>query len=959
MAKSGFSQDPAYYTIGETEFANTDIYTLLYDEVTDILYVGTNNGLYTYKQNKFIPVLGHKEQIGSSFFDLKQNAEGAIYCSNMSGQIFQIVNNKLELIYSPKDSNGQFNSFDIYKGTQLIVSFHNDLEVIKEDGTCDIIFDCKSPLIVNEDSISICNYGAFSHFESSSVIFGLRKSNNYLILLDSLGSINKTLEIPFSKNQFSQFVKQSGKIYGVKTDGKIEGVDCKLYQNFESHEKERIYTIDTNLVIGLNSQRGFRYIYLENDTLTCSSNVFEDLFISAYTRIGKNGMLLGTFGEGIRIVSNSQTTKSYHEELFLGITAASDDRVAICCRSGEVFELKNDKLELIDKVPHNVDNVYYAPNNQVAKMLGYGDFVYNDSRKNLNESLDLLVIDEQSIFLGTRNKVVALLSKPESIRGLAGVSSFISNRFVIAKSNRVSSLTWDPCDSTFYFSAGAGVFKTRWDETSEEEINIIESTQAINDLFLIDSLLLCSTQMDGLMIKNIRSGETMFTLNSQKGLKSNHAKQAQLKDNKLFIITKEGLQVYDMDEKKFIGIGISDGLEPEKVTKFSLSNNKLWMLEKHSFSSIDLDKIYNSKQQTVSKLYLDSILVNNQNIDYLKTSEFGYQENAFKFYFDYRDLLTKTETQIVYTLEGFYDDWKVVNTNQNSIEFQSLPVGKYVYKIKAKFRDSESKIFTYGFEILPPFWQRWWFYVLIGVFAASIIALIAVYRVRSIRRKNSEEALKKEMEKDAIDAQLKAIKTQMNPHFIFNSINSIQDLVLQKETLKSYDYLVVFSKMVRTILDFSEREFIPLEEELTFLNTYLGLEKLRFQDEFKYEVVTDTYSKTLQVPSLIIQPFAENAIKHGLLHKDGEKLLQIFVKEEGESIIFTVIDNGVGMVESQRIKERQSGSHKSFSTGAIEKRLLLLKGQTNSKVGYVIENLLNNEGESKGTKVIITLPVKR
>jgi signal transduction histidine kinase len=954
--KIGISQDPAYYTIGEKEFANTDIYTMLYDESSDVLYVGTNNGLYVYTQNRFVPVKNHSKQIGSSFFDLKINAIGNIYCSNMSGQIFQVVEDRLQLVYASKKADKYFNSYDIYEETKLIVSNHKSLVIINEDRSQEIVIDNNlSPLIIGKDTI--ISHGKFNHFGSKSILFGIPKGQVYSILLDSTLQVSQFIKEPNSTNPINQYIEQKGKVYGVKNNGEIKGVGDTIFQEFKCHEKERIYSIDKDAVIGLNSQRGFRYIYLKDDTLTCSSTMFENLFISAFTKLNNNVMLFGTFGEGIRVVSSASTTKSYHEELFLDIATSENNEVAICCRSGEVFKLINNNLELLDKVPHNVDNIYYFPNNKVTQSLGYGDFVYNDSRKQLEHSIDIVATDDSSIFVGTRNSLLAILSKPNS-KGTLAVNTSLANEYGrITSSTRVNAVEWDAVDSTFYFSGSSGLYRTKWNEFEIDEVNVSSKSISVNDLFIYDSLLFSSTQTEGVVVSNIRNKEILFRLNTNNGLKSNHVKQAETKDGLLFVITKKGLQIFDVNKKKFVGVGLGDGLEPEKITKFALSNDKLWLIEKHSYLSIDLSKLKESNQNNISTLYFDSIQVNNRVIDPLQVNEFNYRQNAFTFYFDYRNILTKKETVILYTLNGFYDHWKKISTEQNKIEFQSLPVGQYTFRIKAKYRDQESNEFVYNFEIYPPFWQRWWFYVLIGVFTASIIALVAVLRIRNLRRKNKEDALKKEMEKNAIDAQLKAIRAQMNPHFIFNSINAIQDLVLQQETLKSYDYLVDFSKMVRTILDFSEREFIPIQEEIEFLNTYLGLESLRFHDDFSFNIEAKLKSTAVKIPSLIIQPFVENAIKHGLLHKEGLKNLAVTFHKENNHVTCVIEDNGIGISEANEIKSRQKDAHKSFSTEAITKRLKILQSQSEEHVGYVTEELFDNNGISKGTRVTVSVPI--
>ncbi len=957
IPRVGFSQDPAYYTIGEKEFANLDIYGLLYDESTDVMFIATNSGIYAYKQNNFILIKGHKNQIGNSFFDLDQNDKGEIFCSNLSGQIFQIKENALKIIYEPKGGQGKFINYELLPNNKIAIVFYEALIFQNEDGSFTAKYNIENQLAVDGDTIHL--FYAFSYLDSKVYIHGISKGHNHFIVLDeSFKLLSSKKEIRNSQT-INRIVKQDDVVYGIRNDGSVLGNGASLFENFELQEKERIFSLNDSTVIGLNSQKGFRYLSLNagKDTLSATPTFFDEIFISAHAQLENGTLLFGTFGEGIIVVSNPLIVKSEHKELFLGIATSPDNEVRISCRSGEIFEIKENRLNLVDKVPHNVDNVYYIPDLDFFKKLGYEDFVYNDSRKTFYHSIDINAVDSSFVFSSDKNGLICDYWNKTKIKNIFFKSSQIQKLKHLFQASRTTSSVWNPKDSLLYIGTSTGLLYRRLEDSIVSELRFNNQHLEVNDLFFSNEKLLCATEKNGLLI--FKNNKLLFQLTENEGLLSNTVNQAELKGDVIYLVTKNGLQLYNLKTNEFIGLGLMEGVEPEKITKFALSNDRLWLIEKHSFLSLEIDKIVNhTNEQQIAKLYFDSLLVNGHVIDYSSKTEFGFDQNAFTFYFDYRNLITKSETQIEYALLGFYDDWKAIPSTQNIVEFQSLPVGKYTFLLKASYRNQETETFSYSFEILPPFWQRWWFYVLIGVVGAGSIALIAVYRIRKLRKKTKEELLKKGMEQDAINAQLKAIKTQMNPHFIFNSINSIQDLVLQKETLKSYDYLVEFSKMVRTILDFSEREFIPLEEEIDFLDTYLGLEKLRFQDDFDFEIIVETNSKSVLIPSLIIQPFAENAIKHGLLHKEGPKKLKISFKHKGNTIVCIVEDNGIGIEEAQKIKYRQSNSHKSFSTDAIKKRLQLLEVQTNSKAHYEIENQVDSEGIVQGTKVVIILPVK-
>ena len=196
----------------------------------------------------------------------------------------------------------------------------------------------------------------------------------------------------------------------------------------------------------------------------------------------------------------------------------------------------------------------------------------------------------------------------------------------------------------------------------------------------------------------------------------------------------------------------------------------------------------------------------------------------------------------------------------------------------------------------------------------------------------------------------------MNPHFIFNSLNSIQDLVLKGDVDNSYTFITKFSNLVRRTLSYSEKDFIDFEQEIKLLELYLSLEKLRFKDELTFTIETNGI-QDIQIPPMLIQPFLENALIHGLLHREGKKELSVYFKLEG-ALICEITDNGVGRKRSAEIKERQKSQHESFSTQAIKKRFEILESHFQNELGVEYVDLIDDNGDALGTKVILKLPTR-
>ena len=205
------------------------------------------------------------------------------------------------------------------------------------------------------------------------------------------------------------------------------------------------------------------------------------------------------------------------------------------------------------------------------------------------------------------------------------------------------------------------------------------------------------------------------------------------------------------------------------------------------------------------------------------------------------------------------------------------------------------------------------------------------------------------------------LRLQMNPHFLFNSLSSIQHLIVSQQTTKAYKYLTVFSNFLRSLLIFADKNFIPLDEELKILKMYVELESLRFDQSFQYEInVDETLSnEEVLVPSLMVQPFVENAIWHGLLHKEGIKKLKLEFSNNSDEFLTCVIeDNGIGRSKAASIRDNNISSrvHESKGISIISERLVLLQQKTGKPASVEIVDLYNGNEEARGTKVIISIP---
>jgi LytS/YehU family sensor histidine kinase len=262
-------------------------------------------------------------------------------------------------------------------------------------------------------------------------------------------------------------------------------------------------------------------------------------------------------------------------------------------------------------------------------------------------------------------------------------------------------------------------------------------------------------------------------------------------------------------------------------------------------------------------------------------------------------------------------------------------------------------------------------FLAIFLFLSMIGLIIIKQRATSNIRKLSANALKiqnleNEKRENALqqrtaELEMQALRAQMNPHFIFNCLNAINHFILVNEVNTASDYLTKFSRVIRIVLDNSFRKNISLSEELESLRLYIELEQIRFDHHFSFEISLEDVPDIddIVIPPMLLQPFVENAIWHGLMYKDGNGILSIELKKENEILICSITDNGIGRKKSAELKSSLSLNKRSLGMNITASRLHLLNEGMGNQIELQIIDLLDSDDQGAGTRVIITIPIKK
>ena len=338
-----------------------------------------------------------------------------------------------------------------------------------------------------------------------------------------------------------------------------------------------------------------------------------------------------------------------------------------------------------------------------------------------------------------------------------------------------------------------------------------------------------------------------------------------------------------------------------------------------------------------------------------------YNKNSLTFEFVGIYQRNPEAVRYKWMLQGFTDEWSPP-LGQHEVTYSNLPPGNYTFKVMScneyNVWSEEPVVFT--FRILSPFWKRWWFIGLMAVLFILTTWSVFYNRLRKIQEKNKVEKKKLEMEKNIIELEQEASRLQMNPHFIFNSLNSIQGFIALNDAFQAKRYLAKFARLMRLILENAREEYIPLQNEIDMLENYLELEKLSNNHKFEFtiHVHESIDTEATEIPPMLLQPFVENAIIHGIKRKEGQGRIGINFSINHSLVICKVTDDGIGRQKSTEIKDHKS-KHKSTGMVVTTKRLEQFKLQTGANAGVEIFDLKDELDHSIGTKVVVSIPFER
>jgi hypothetical protein len=445
-----------------------------------------------------------------------------------------------------------------------------------------------------------------------------------------------------------------------------------------------------------------------------------------------------------------------------------------------------------------------------------------------------------------------------------------------------------------------------------------------------------------------------YILNMSNGLITPLINSMEVDGDTIWLGTNKGLTRVLFKDRKFTvhHFGLEAGLPTLDINKFTINNGQLYLKWVQRLVTLSLGtSVHNTIPESVR---ITSVVVNDQRSDTLGSGLYNYKQNEFRFNFSSINLAGANQQEYHYILEGYDDKWN--RTTERYAKYTNLSPGHYSFKVQAigALRGGATNLAVYSFTIVPAVWQEWWFPFM--TIALLLILAYVIFRIRiaSIKKKN-------QLLLDLAESKQKVLVQLINPHFIFNILNTVQGAILKQDKIKAASIISRFAKVMRLSMELSKQKLVSLQSEIDFLEKYFELESIRSPDKISYkiEVESSVSAANLFIPSMLIQPFVENAIKHGISHLP-DKTGFVFIKFQyiNNQLLCITDDNGIGRLRSEAINKNMQSEHPSSGLEITLNRLKLLHKEGGTEYIYEVKDKINAMGEPEGTTVVFALPFK-
>jgi sensor histidine kinase YesM/ligand-binding sensor domain-containing protein len=887
--------------------ANT-IYNI-YKAKNGLIYIAHSKGLSCFDGVQ-VRYLYNKSFPYSELTNIMENKDGSILAEGFNNILFSL--NKNDSITKSTFFDSKYGYTPSSHTENLVYHIHLDSLAIYNSNTN----TRRNKKLVKVSKIKI---GSIIHYGNyKGEIIAIDSNANF----ESIGGGN------FHMNDSNLFL--------IQANGNIQWYNRKSVINLPKEKNQRINFIQCidNVVFISTSNAVYQF---ENNKVT---TFLKDINATSVCKINDVFFVVSTLDKGIVLVKNKNNFQYNTGEQNISAINKDKNTILVGKQNGELHEITNNmtsikkynlnKLELI----YNKDGTTLYGN---TLLINKSKFAKVNVKDVCEYGKHMLLATNSGIFLlPTKNHVVdTTLFKPS-----VDIPFLLNYQYLM---QHTSDIEYDSVRNILYVGNYSGLFEVR---NGKDIRQMPEPYCVLKDMLMYENeLYLFSKDKGVLQYKNGKYSRAFPHLKIPSFISS-----AKLFGKALWLKTEEGIFriLHDSLTKYSTALNVS----PLSIDQIWADDSLLLYSSKNILYRLPL---WNTNIASVHSFFVTSIHANGKPIQ--NNTELHNNQNNIDIHFSLLNYEQDENVFIAYSING--EDTFNLNYKERSIKLSQLQSGSYSIQLLLRKGIGYTPAEVIRFNIQAPFYFRWWFLLLCLVGLIATFYALYKYRVKRINKNFAEKEAKYLLEKELDQSILTSIRSQMNPHFLYNALNTIQSYVFMNDAQSAGIYISKFSDLTRTILKQSEKNTISIAEELQSLSLYLELEKMRFEDILHYEITCDKkiIKEEIQLPPLLLQPYVENAIKHGLFHKLENRQLKISFEQLHNSLEIKIDDNGIGRKKSAEINAGKAKMHQSFSMDANKKRINILQ-QYYPNIQFEIKDKVSKLGEPLGTTIVILLPLQ-
>lgn len=925
----------------EDELANSNVYDICHD-ARGYLWFATERGVSRFDGYKFTNYL-YKEGLGGSIvYGLTQDEEGDVFAATKYDGIYRLQGNFVKVI----DENKQISNEQIAKSGDYFYSLRDTryISAIKLAGK-----EVKKIIFPSADIVPYCIYKDINDNVYAGTNEGVFQLNGF----EKPQQVFKDISVPIYSICLQQnvwYLGSTGNVIAIEGD-KITAIPINNPGNIKrllvdrsnniwaaTFPENKLFLISNNRILDVSLKLGLGGVSV--------NKIMED---------NEGNIWIATYGKGVYCFHHMYCTNytafdGLENEYITAIEAHVDGNVFVGTYNGLYYLDENGlhpkklfpgSLEFIKELQGEGKNLYVT----MAGVADAGMFIGNQQINKANASFffnSAIMIDGDDLYYNRWDKKLWKTSLSTKSHANAKIVFYDSTAFW----QRTNKIFKDKEDN-IWLGTTRGIYIIAPDGQYQKIDTGFYKTNITAFLYDAEGTLLIGSDKGLIKYKN----GNWSTARDVKGKNlENITSIVRDKKNRVWIGTLNGL--FLMDKKSLIQFDTRNTLLSDEINvlEYDTKNDYIWVGTTYGLSSIDLNMFDRTPVSPPTAIFktiraTDSIY---RDLDIHNSITLPYTSKNFTVRFSAVHFSSPEGIKFLYK----FDDGEWEPTTGRQIEFAGMPYGKHTLLLKSfGEQEIEGPVATLTIIVETPIWATIWFKIIVGIAIGVAAYLILRKRFETVRKKQQERL---ELQSKIAELRHQALAASMNPHFIFNALNSIQHFINAHNTEEATDYLAKFARLIRMILDYGGKTFIPLKDELERLNYYLELEKIRFGNKLNFKIDIDPIllNEQPEIPNMVIQPVVENALWHGILPANRSGNLHISFTKLDNAIRVLVDDDGIGVHESKR---RKKSGHNSLGIQMIRERLDLLKKLSGYQATIAIHDKSDFNPPGQGTLVQINL----